>query len=244
MHRIDGPGAVNNLFSEGDPSVPQMATVVTSVWLNDVQENLARAIEAAGITPVKGDYDQLRRAILLLSGSGLIGEGKIWLSETLPADGDWLEGDGSALLIVDYPALFAVYGHSFGVAPAGYFRLPNFRGARASRLGPTGPVWTRTRPCAPGGDHVGSTQEDANKKHCHPMGNGGGTQGSAAPVGLPGVEQARIALQRLHPGFHRLDGHHHPLGLRRCAPSPRNPHEKHQRHVHHPLEVSHAALHP
>lgn len=63
MHRIDGPGAVNGLFTEGDPTAPQMATVVSADWLNDVQENLARAIESAGITPVKGDYNQLAQAI-------------------------------------------------------------------------------------------------------------------------------------------------------------------------------------
>lgn len=184
MHRIDGPGAVNNLFTEGDPSVPQMATVVTAPWLNDVQENITRAIEAAGITPVKGDYDQLRQAILLLSGSGEIGEIKLWGSETLPASGDWLEGDGSSLLIVDYPALYAVYGHTFGAAPAGYFRLPDTRG-----IGVRG--WDHGRGKDPdaalrtGGDHVGSTQEDALGAHKHDldMGAQGIGEGSAWAFG-------------------------------------------------------------
>jgi len=181
MHRIDGPGAVNNLFTEGDPTVPQMATVVTAIWLNDVQENLTRAIEAAGITPVKGDFDQLRRAITLLSGSGEIGEGKIWFSETLPASGDWLECNGSALLILDYPALYAALGSAWGTAPAGYFRLPDLRG-----VVPRG--WDHGRGKDPdaaqrvGGDHVGSSQDDAVRKHNHPMGGVVGTAGGGTGV--------------------------------------------------------------
>lgn len=178
MHRIDGPGAVNGLFTEGDPSAPQMATVVTAAWLNDIQENLARLLEAAGILPVKGDYDQVRQAINLLSGAGEVGEGRIWFSEELPASGDWLECDGSALLIVDYPALYAVLGSAWGAAPAGRFRLPDLRG-RALR------GWDHGRGLDPdaalraGGDHVGSTQDDAVKQHVHPLGGtrGGGTSG-------------------------------------------------------------------
>jgi|GEM_PF-3253414 len=65
MHRIDGPGAVTGLFTNGDPAVPQMATVVTPEWLNDVQENIVKVITAAGITLEKGNYDQLRQAIAL-----------------------------------------------------------------------------------------------------------------------------------------------------------------------------------
>jgi len=181
MHRIDGPGAVNNLFTEGDPSVPQMATVVTAAWLNDVQENLARAIEAAGITPVKGDYDQLRQAITLLSGAGEVGEIRLWSSETLPASGDWLECDGSALLIVDYPALYAVVGNTFGAAPAGYFRLPNVRG-RVPRGWDHGAGVDPDAALRSGGDHVGSTQEDAIRKHNHPLGGVVGTAGGVTGV--------------------------------------------------------------
>ncbi len=181
MHRIDGPGAVNSLFTEGDPTVPQMATVVTAAWLNDIQENLTRTIEAAGITPVKGDYDQLRQAIGLLSGAGMVGEVRLWMSETLPASGDWLECNGPLLLIVDYPALFAVLGHTWGTAPTGYFRGPDLRG-----VVPRG--WDHGRGKDPdaalrtGGDHVGSSQDDAIKRHNHPTGGAVGTAGGGTGV--------------------------------------------------------------
>ena len=176
MHRIDGPGAVNNKFTEGDPAVPQMATVVTANWLNDMQENICRVLEAVGITPVKGDYEQLRLAIALLSGSGLVGEIRLWGSPNLPSNGDWLECDGSPLLIVDYPALYAVYGGIFGTAPTGHFRLPDIRG-RAVRgydhgAGRDEDAATRV---------FGSTQEDAIKIHDHPVGVNGNYAGGGAP---------------------------------------------------------------
>jgi len=70
MHRIDGPGATaGEQFTEGDPQQGIAPTVVTDDWLNDVQENLARAIEASGIALAKGDPTQLARAIALASGS-------------------------------------------------------------------------------------------------------------------------------------------------------------------------------
>ncbi|MBI4804471.1 MAG: tail fiber protein [Desulfovibrio sp.] len=194
MHRIDGPGAVSNLFTEGDPSVPQMATVVSAAWLNDVQENLARAIEAAGITPVKADYDQLRRAITLLSGSGEIGEVKLWPSEILPTSGDWMECDGSALPIVDYPALYAAIGGSaFGSALSGYFRLPNVRG-RVVRGWDHGAGVDPDAALRNGGDHVGSTQEDAIRKHNHPTGSNTGKADGGASVVDPGTWNSANAL--------------------------------------------------
>lgn len=184
MHRIDGPGAVQSLFTEGDPTVPQMATVVTAAWLNDIQENLVRLIEAADIIPEKGNYDQLRQAINLLSGAGEVGEGRIWFSEALPASGDWLECDGASLLIVDYPALYAVLGTTWGAAPAGHFRLPDLRGLALRG-------WDHGRGMDPdaalrtGGDHVGSMQQDDVGPHKHDldMGLQGITEGSAWAYG-------------------------------------------------------------
>ncbi len=68
MHRIDGPGATaQNTFTEGSPTGGVPATVVTDDWLNDVQENIAKAIENAGITLAKGNYQQLTQAISALA---------------------------------------------------------------------------------------------------------------------------------------------------------------------------------
>lgn len=67
MHRIDAPGATQeNLFTEGNPTLGIPATQVSDDWLNDVQENIAEVIEAAGIVLDKGNYAQLTSAILAL----------------------------------------------------------------------------------------------------------------------------------------------------------------------------------
>lgn len=71
MHRIDSPGAtIDNLFTEGNPSLSIPATEVSDDWLNDVQEELANLIENQGITLVKGQQDQLETAVNSLIGGG------------------------------------------------------------------------------------------------------------------------------------------------------------------------------
>jgi hypothetical protein len=71
MHRIDAPGfAPGNLFTEGDPLLGIPPTQVSDDWLNDVQENLAVAIEGSGLTLSKGNGGQLLEAIRSLYGSG------------------------------------------------------------------------------------------------------------------------------------------------------------------------------
>lgn len=61
MHRIDGPSAtVDNLFTEGSPAGGVAATVLSAVWLNDLQENLVAVLEAAGVALTKGrEFDLL-----------------------------------------------------------------------------------------------------------------------------------------------------------------------------------------
>ena len=66
MHRIDGPGHSNNLFTEGDPTQAIPATVVTDDWANAVQEEIVQVILGAGITLNKPVNTQLRDAINLL----------------------------------------------------------------------------------------------------------------------------------------------------------------------------------
>ncbi|MGI8839775.1 MAG: hypothetical protein ACR2F8_03155 [Caulobacteraceae bacterium] len=69
MHRIDTPGNVAGLFAPPDPVHGQVAVIVDSAWLNDLQENIMGVLAGAGIAPVKGDYTQLDAAIdILISG--------------------------------------------------------------------------------------------------------------------------------------------------------------------------------
>lgn len=74
MHRIDAQGHVGNRFTEGNPAAGQMATRVSSAFLNDVQENICRVIEQAGLTLAKGAEDQLYLAIVQLA-AGAVGTG-------------------------------------------------------------------------------------------------------------------------------------------------------------------------
>jgi len=71
MHRVDGAGAtVNNLFTEGNPSLGIPATVVTDDIMNDIQEELCNLIEDQGIALVKGTQNQLLAAVKSLIGFG------------------------------------------------------------------------------------------------------------------------------------------------------------------------------
>ena len=69
MHRIDALFHDNGLWTGGTPGLNGAdATRYSPEWMNDLQENITLAIEAAGITLVKGDYTQLELAIKLLAG--------------------------------------------------------------------------------------------------------------------------------------------------------------------------------
>lgn len=76
MQRIDHSTASADLFgagkdgyTEGDIGLGIPPTVVTADWLNSIQEEIANAVEGAGITLALGTRTQLLSAILALSGS-------------------------------------------------------------------------------------------------------------------------------------------------------------------------------
>lgn len=69
MHRIDADDD-DGLFKTS----PAPATIVTPEWANDLQENVARLIEAFGITLVKGDFDQLVDAFATMGIPGPVTE--------------------------------------------------------------------------------------------------------------------------------------------------------------------------
>jgi hypothetical protein len=65
MFRIDSEGAtVDNRFTEGDPQLGVPATVVSSEWLNSVQEEIAKVVEENGITLAKANEGQMYDALL------------------------------------------------------------------------------------------------------------------------------------------------------------------------------------
>lgn len=63
MKRIDAPNHVGNQFQDGNQASGISGTVVDASWLNSIQEELANAVEGAGITLDAGDAGQLLEAI-------------------------------------------------------------------------------------------------------------------------------------------------------------------------------------
>lgn len=63
MQRTSASGSVAGLFSPGNPALGQLATQLDADWYNDLQENICRFIEAAGIVLSPGDYSQFAAAI-------------------------------------------------------------------------------------------------------------------------------------------------------------------------------------
>lgn len=74
MHRIDGPGHVGNRFTAGNPATGQPATMVTAEFMNSIQEEIAFAVEEAGIPLDKENENQLYAAILAIA-AGAVGDG-------------------------------------------------------------------------------------------------------------------------------------------------------------------------
>lgn len=77
MHRIDEDGNVDNKFSEGDPQTGQPATRVGADWLNAVQEEIAKAIEGAGVALDKEDNEQLAKVLAPVYGMSALPGGGI-----------------------------------------------------------------------------------------------------------------------------------------------------------------------
>ena len=107
MHRIDGYGATeDNEFTEGDPGNEIPATDVTDDWLNDMQEELANVVEAAGIELVKGNQTQLLEAIKTLAWGGGGGVKTITNAESpytvLAADSILLVDCTDGVVVVDF----------------------------------------------------------------------------------------------------------------------------------------------
>jgi len=64
MYRIDVPSATpDHMFTDGSPAGGVPATTVPADWLNEIQEELMSILTAAGVTPVKGDRDQVLTAL-------------------------------------------------------------------------------------------------------------------------------------------------------------------------------------
>lgn len=128
MHRIDGAGHQNNLFTEGDPQTATPATTVTDDWLNAYQEELCYVIEQAGITLNKADNTQLRQAIQAMLAALLPAGTVVYLARSTAPAG-YLKANGAAVSRTTYAALYSAIGTTFGPGDGSTtFNVPDLRG--------------------------------------------------------------------------------------------------------------------
>jgi hypothetical protein len=69
MKRTDADGHVSNLYTDGNPSLGVVATVLNASAMNAIQEEICNVIEGAGITLDPLDSTQLKQAIQNGGGS-------------------------------------------------------------------------------------------------------------------------------------------------------------------------------
>lgn len=67
MHKIDGPGHLNNTFVSEDAVAGRAPTLVTPEWLNGVQGELTAVVEAAGLPLNKANNAQVNEALAVLA---------------------------------------------------------------------------------------------------------------------------------------------------------------------------------
>lgn len=129
MKRTNAAGfAPGNLFTDGNPIGGIPATEVEQTWLNNVQEEIAHVVEAAGLTLDGMDTYQLLAAINLLAAPvGTTGKLNICAYST-PGSNE-LECNGALVSRTTFADLFAQIGTTFGAGDGSTtFQLPETRG--------------------------------------------------------------------------------------------------------------------
>lgn len=84
-----------------------------------------------------------------------------WSGDISNLPDNYLVADGSNNLIVDYPDLATLYGNMWGIAPPGYFKLPNMIGRFSVAAGNTYALGDT------GGEEYVYLVEDAMPEHVH-----------------------------------------------------------------------------
>jgi hypothetical protein len=94
---VDLFGEDKHGFAPGDPDAGQIATIVSPVWCNGVQEEILNVIRAGGLVPDGADLSQMLQAINILFAlrTGGPGEVKGFYRTTAPAG--WLKCNGTTI---------------------------------------------------------------------------------------------------------------------------------------------------
>lgn len=187
MKRIDAYGATTeNEFTEGSPVTGVPPTRVSADWLNVIQEEVATVIESAGLTLDQGTsypahdttqlYQAIQSIVTSLAATLLaelpVGTITAFAGPVANIPSGWLHCDGSELVAVEYPELFAALGNAWG-GGGSTFNIPDLRGRfmRGTDLtaGNDPDAGARTASATGGntGNAVGTVQADAYKSHQH-----------------------------------------------------------------------------
>lgn len=157
MHRPDHDSAVAvrpataapgtpGWFQDGNPAEGIRGTVLESDFLNDLLANCLAVCAAGGVSPVKGDDNNLRDAILAMIAAGTVPVGSTLGFPATTAPSGWLKCNGVLLSRATYANLWA-YAQASGnlvsdadwtsaARPGSFstgdgsttFRIPDFRG--------------------------------------------------------------------------------------------------------------------
>lgn len=118
MHRPDHDSAVTvrpatsaagtpGWFQDGNPAEGIRGSVVQAEFLNDLLANCLAVCAAGGVTPVKGQDNNLRDAILAMIGVNTVPVGSIVSFAAANAPAGWLIANGAQLSRTTFPALWA-----------------------------------------------------------------------------------------------------------------------------------------
>jgi microcystin-dependent protein len=129
MHKIDGPGHLNNQFAAEDVATGRAPTVVTPEWLNAIQGELVAVITDAGLALNKANNGQLLAALNAKFNVSPTEPGAVGLFARNSPPSGWIKANGALLSRTTYAALFAAIGTTFGNGDGSTtFALPDLRG--------------------------------------------------------------------------------------------------------------------
>lgn len=212
MHRPDHDSAVAvrpataaagtaGWFQDGNPAEGIRGTVLEADFLNDLVANLLAVLTAGGVTPVKGEDNNLRDAILAMIAGGTVPVGAIVSFAATAAPTGYVKANGVLLSRATYASLWAHAQASGAIVsdatwvtsrPGAWstgdgsttFRIPDFRGLfmRGFHDG-SGTYDSNTATL------LGQYRDSQNKAHTHsaPQGLSGTGGGSSLDVGGNGV---------------------------------------------------------
>lgn len=72
MHRIESPGATqDNRWTEGDPASGTLATEISAAWMNAVQDEIVKVVEAGGQALKTADTETGNQLLIALQAMGV-----------------------------------------------------------------------------------------------------------------------------------------------------------------------------